>query len=682
MLVGEPPFTGPTAQAVVAKMMTTEPAGLIAQRKTIPVPVEIAVLTALQKLPADRFASAAEFAQALGGQADGRTVGRTHTQATSPHRPIPTSRLITGMLLAAMAVLAAWGWLRPGRTAETSRQRVTLWRHPIGQLLAPGAVFEATQAAIAPDGSSIVFCDDISDSARLMLKLRNAAEARPLSGTEGGVSPFYSPDGKWIGFVTTNGRVKKVPVEGGGAITIATDADLTGLAAAWLDDGTIVYISLGRGLRRVGSDGGNSRPVQNIAQSQRLTLATLTPLPGSRGVLFTACPGNCGLQSDVYGLDFTADSGRLLVHDAAGAWYSPTGHLLYTDRAGGLFAAGFDAKSLTLTSGAVPVIENVAPASFAISATGSVLYSVAAGGGASSQLVWVARDGRAEPVDSNWRTDFEYPALSPDGKAVAVSVHDGSTQLWIRRSDGTRQKLTDSGSVNWRPNWAADGRSLTFLSNRGGRGSQDDYDVYQVPVDGSAPARRLQHHSFGLWEAEMSRDGQWLVVRSDENGGDANIRGRRLHGDTTLIPLLVDKSLTIQFSLSPDGHWLAYSSDATGRREIYVTPFPEVTSSHLVSRDGGTEPRWAHSGRELFFKGGNKFMAVPIASGPTFVAGIPHPLFPLSGYRSARNRQQYDVTPDDQHFVMIRELGADAPGNVVYVENWFAELEARMKAKR
>lgn len=502
-----------------------------------------------------------------------------------------------------------------------------------------------------------------------------------MSGTEGGVSPFFSPDGRWVGFVTLNGRLRKVPVDGGGAITIATEVNTSYLSAAWLDDGTIVYMGTAGDLRRVSSDGGSSRPVQASQQLRRVNLGAFTPLPGSRGILYTSCPGNCAVESAVYVFDFAADSGRLLVSNAAGGWYSPTGHLLYTDRSGGLYAAGFDPKRLVRTSGAVPVIEDVAPASFAMSASGTVLYSTTAGG-APPELVWVSRDGRTESVDPTWRADFQYPALSPDGKALAVSVRDGSTQIWIRRSDGTRQKLTDSGSVNWRPSWSPDGRSITFLSNRRGGGSQDDYDAYQGPVDGSAPARLLLHHTFGLWEAETSRDGQWLVVRSDEAEGKSSLRGRRLQGDTTLVPLVVDKGLATYVALSPDGHWLAYGSDQTGRKEIYVTPFPGATSFQLVSRDGGTEPRWAHSGRELFFRSENEMMVVPITPGPTLVAGTPRPLFSLSGYREARNRQQYDVSLDDRRLVMIREYPGDASASVVYVENWFAELEAKVKTKR
>ena len=599
------------------------------------------------------------------------------------HRTAGSRGSVYGLLAlsAVLLAVALVGWLRPMPVTPTSRARVALWRHSFTPFLSPGIDKLAVQAAVAPDGSSIVFGDSIGGQAHLMRKLRSESEASPLPGTEGGASPFFSPDGQWVGFLTGDGRLRKVAVNGGGAITVATDANREYFAAAWLDDGMIAYVGLRQDVRLVAEDGGASRSAQPDTSGQRRNISTMAPLPGSRGVLYTACPGNCALESAVYAFDFAGDSGRLLVPSAVGAWYSPTGHLLYTDRAGGLYAAGFDPKALALTSGVVPVIEGVTPASFAISASGSVLYTTSTGIAAPAELTWVSRDGRAEPLDSGWRANFAYPAISPDGGAVAVSLQDGSTQLWVRRADGTRQKLTQSGSVNWRPSWTRDGQSVAYVSNMQGGTSQDDYDAYLMRVDGSGQPVRLMDHRFGLWETELSRDGAWLVVRSDEEGSVGHIYARRIRGDTTLLPLAVDH-LSGQAALSPDGRWLAYVSIPTGRREVYVAPFPSGTPTHLVSRDGGSEPRWAHSGRELFFKSGGRLMAVSVAPGSAFVAGTPRPLFSLAGYRSARNRQQYDVAPDDRHFVMIRELGDDARERVVYVENWFPELEMKLGAKR
>jgi serine/threonine-protein kinase len=679
MLTGDPPFTGSTAQAIVARVMTESPRPITTQRHTVPAHVEAAVLTALEKLPADRFGTAGEFAAALGGPADGRTGGPRVTRPFA-RPPVRLSVYLTVATVALLLALAAWGWLRHPPAAEVSRQRVVLWRHPFGQFLSPGVERHATQAAIAPDGSSIVFSDSVAGGLQLMRKLRGESEPAPIAGTEGAVSPFFSPDGAWIGYLTTDGKIRKVPVAGGGSVTVATDANAVYNAAAWLDDGTIVYVANRLALQRVSADGGASSVVRDDSLSERRrTIPAMSPLPGSRGFLYTSCPGNCAIESAVYVFDLAADSGRPLVANAAGAWYVPTGHLVYTDRAGGLFAARFDPARLALTSGPVPVIEGVVPASVAVSASGTLLYSVGAGGGAPSELVWVSRDGRTLPFDSTWNGQFEYPALSPDGRSLAVTVREGAAHLWIWRSDGTRQKLTQEGTVNWRPAWTPDGRSVAYLSNARGQVSQDDFDAYLAPVDGSAPPRLLLRHGFGLWEVEFSRDNQWLVFRSDEAGDNANIRARRLSGDTAMIGLVVDRYLSTQIDLSPDGRWLAYVSNSSGQREVYVAPFPSMASIRLISRDGGTEPRWARSGRELFFKSRNQLMAISVTPGPALVTGVPRPLFSVAGFRSARNRQQYDVSPDDGRFVMIRDLRGEHPGDVVYVENWFRELRAKVK---
>jgi serine/threonine-protein kinase len=684
MLCGEPPFTGPTAQAIVARVITEEPRGLTLRRKSIPPALEAAILTALEKLPADRFASAAEFAAALAG--DGTASRRVSGQGAAPSAAAPRGRIVPVAVAATAAALGllgiafgTWNWLRARADAEVSRQRVVLWQHPLDDFLSPGLERHATQAAIAPDGSSIVFTDSIGGTSRLLRKLRGEAEATLLAGTERAASPFFSPDGAWVGYVTTDGQLRKLPAAGGGSITLAANVDPTYTTAAWQDDGTILYLDEASALRRIPADGGSGTVVlRESAGQQRRTTPLITPLPGSRGVLLTTCPGNCAIASAIAVLDLATGTVREVVADAAGAWYSPTGHLLYTARGGGLYAAGFDPRRLALTTGPVPVIPDVAPTTFALSTSGSALYSLAAGAAAPSTLVWVSRDGRSEPLDPEWRGQFEYPAISPDGKAIAVSLRDGTTQLWIWRSDGTRQKLAEEGTVNWRPSWTGDSRSLAFASNRRGGSSEDDFDLYLVPVDASARSQLLQHHSSGLWESEISRDGAWLVMRSDEPEGSANIYARRLTGDTTLVPLVVDKSSSTQVALSPDGRWLAYASDATGRFEIYVTPFPGGGSTRLVSRDGGTEPRWAHSGRELFYRSGGRLMAIAVTPGATLGIGVPVPLFSLAGYRAARNRPQYDVAPGDQRFLMVRLGDSGARRDAVYVDNWFGELRARM----
>ena len=483
-----------------------------------------------------------------------------------------------------------------------------------------------------------------------------------------------------VGYLTRDGKLRKVPIEGGGSITLAEDAAPTYQSAAWLDDQTIVYVAIPYTLKRMPADGGASVSLSGFDKTG--FVLSLWPLPGSRGFLFTGCRANCSLQSNIYLFAFGADSARLLVPRAAGAWFAPTGHLLYASRDGGLYAAAFDPQRLTLAPGAVPVIDGVDPLRFTLSASGDALYSANESGDTLSELVWVARDGRAQPFDSTWRGRFEYPALSPDGKSLAVSVRANRTDLWIHHADGTRQKIIADGVVNWRPSWMSDGQSLTFISIGNLEKNERDVAVYRARADGGAKAEPFLRQPFSIWESELSRDGQWVVIRSDEEGGINRLRARRLAGDTTLVLLITDQTyqLALDIALSPDGRWLAYTSNEAGALvDVYVASFPDMRSKRLVSRGGGTEPRWARSGRELFFQSGGHLMSVDVGSGPALTVGSPRALFSLAGYRRARNRQQYDVSPDGQRFVMIREAAGKDVNGAVYVENWLAELKAKVK---
>ncbi len=678
MLAGEPPFTGNTVQAIVAKLITDPARPLTEHRKSVPLHVEAAVQAALEKLPADRMPSAAAFGQALGDTSFATrgtpTGARPRGRATAPASKRGLWAL--GALCVALAALALVLWLQRPAPPPTSRQHVLLWQHRIPYPLAPGARFLGTQAAIAPDGSSIVYSDSTAGGYVLMRKLRDAAEATALAGTEGGVSPFFSPDGKWIGYGTLDNKVKKVPVTGGGSVTLAEDMNPEYVIGAWLDDGTIVYSAKAPGpVLRVPANGGPSARVPLPAELG--LVASLWPLPDSRGFLFTSCPGNCAISSSVYAWDFAKDSAHLLLPSAAGVWYSPDhGQLLYTSREGGLYAAQFDPARFVLKSGAVPVLEDVEPTGFTLSPSGAVLYTTGSAARTPAELVWVMRDGRAAPLDSTWRGRFEYPVLSPDGKELAVSVRDKKTDLWIRRADGSRARVDAPGAANWRSSWLPGGRSLTFVSVLNPE-DPNDVAVYQVATDGSARPVMLQKYEWGIWEAEVSRDGQWLVMRVDEEGSDGNFYFRRLTGDTTVRPLLVNPDQSLSIALSPDSRWLAFGSqEAGGKYEVYVAAFPDMTSKRLISSGGGTEPRWSADGRELYWISGGKLMAAPVLPGPSFNSGSPRALFSVEGYRRARNHPQYDVAPDGR-FVMIREA-AGAVG-AMYAENWFPELLAKVK---
>jgi Tol biopolymer transport system component len=258
-------------------------------------------------------------------------------------------------------------------------------------------------------------------------------------------------------------------------------------------------------------------------------------------------------------------------------------------------------------------------------------------------------------------------------------VREGITQLWVRRADGSRLRVSRGNLGSWRPSWAPDGRGFAFTTTTDASSQTGANDVYFSPLDGSAPPQLLLDIGAGLWEAEYSRDGEWLVVRADDQASFGVFHARRLHGDTTLSMIYSDSSFNTQLALSPDSRWLAFTSDHSGRSEVYVASFPDMQIKFLVSQDGGTEPRWAHSGRELFFKSRGMLMSLPVTPGAGFAPGSARSLFSVAPYSSAINRPQYDVGPDDRRFVMIRPPPQESRPEVVLVENFFTDLKLKMK---
>jgi serine/threonine-protein kinase len=579
----------------------------------------------------------------------------------------------------ATAAFALWGWLRPSPGAETSRQRIVLWQATFPDFLIPSSPRIEARVAISPDGSVIVFSDSVGDDTQLMIKRRNDVHPVPIAGTEGGGGPFFSPDGEWIGYSVHGGKVRKVRVSGGGSIDLASSGNETYVIGTWLDDGSVVFVDAASGLSRVPGDGGPTTVLRRANPSHRDDPSTLWPLPGSRGVLFTGCPGNCASGSAVYVYDIKADTTRLLVPNGTGGWYSPTGHLLYTNREGGLFAVGFDVDRMVVTSGAMSVAEGVAPSGFTLSASGTALYTLGTQDLNKSTLVWVSRDGTEAPLAPDWTGAFEYPALAPDGSSIAVSVREAVTQLWVRRADGSRLRISRGDLGSWRPSWAPDGSGFAFTTTNGASSEAGANDVYFSPADGSVPPRLLLDMGVGIWEAEFSRDGEWLVVRADDQASFGVFHARRLRGDTALTMIYSDSSFNTQLALSPDSRWLAFTSDHSGRSEIYVASFPDMQVKYPVSQGGGTEPRWAHSGRELFFKSHGKLMSLPVAAGAGFAPGSARPLFSVAPYANAINRPQYDVGRDDRRFVMIRRPVSATRQEVVLVEHFFGDLKAKAK---
>ncbi len=674
MLTGEPPFTGPTAQAVVARVMTEEPRGLTIQRKTVPANVEAAVVKALSKLPADRFESAKAFAEALGRSEFGTgsiTAARSVVRGT-PQRAAAT----VPWIVAAVAMAAAvWGWLGRPTPEGPTRQYVSL-----GDSLVADDF--SRPIAISADGASLVIRDS-TDAGMLWLKTRGELEAVPITGTEGAVNPAISPDGQWIAFIA-NGQLKKIRPAGGTAITLADSADGGLGGVSWIDDNTLAYVGPTLSmLSTVPAAGGAPTVVMDAAFLRGFGLGRPNPLPGGKGVLFAACSSGCVIQ-DLYVMEFGAEPIRLL-QDAGDAWILPGGDLFYIRRDGAGLVAPFDLGKLEITGAAIPAIDGVAldtrasMPQLAWSRSGRVVYR--RGGDAENvqrEVLRVDRQGRVTPIDTAWEPSANSLALSPSGDrlAVGIGLTSGALGIWIKQlPKGPFSRLTFEGQDR-RPTWSPDGELVAFVRDSGNGGS-----VFVRRVDGGSAERELARLDRPVQEVTWSPDGAWIVMRTDNGAaGAGDLVAVRTDGDTTAVPLADSRFSEMHPAISPDGQWLAYASNQTGSSEIYVRPFPGPSDRQWqVSNGGGMLPRWSSNSRELYFINGSRLMAATVDVSNGFAASRITTLFGVSAYAIDVFHQSYDVLPGDGGFLFMQIPRSDrssAPP-LIEITDWFADLEQR-----
>ena len=679
MLVGEPPFTGPTAQAIIARVMTEEPRSLTLQRKTIPPHVEAAVLTALEKLPADRYATAAEFAAALASD------GRDERRETRNVRRRPSSLLsrfsfpiVLGIAIMASAV-GAWGLIAARAAGERPIERHYLSLGDSAALQFGTAA--GAPLALSPDGSRLAFVGD--SQSRIWIKRRDELNPVALQGTEHGSSPVFSPDGQWLAYVTDR-HLKKVNVDGGATITLA-DSVGVGFGVAWLDDETLVFphVSL-LGLRRVSASGGATSVV--VADSLFKGLAPMlpTPLPRARGVIFTVCASGC-VAMDLYVMDFKSLKPKLLVRDVSMGWYLPSGHLLYVRRDGVALVAPFDLGTLEIRGAAVPVLQGVgqtiALARLAWSPNGTLVYDQGTSETAIVSLQHRTRTGEPAPFDSSWSGEFNSFSMAPDGRRAAIGISTPGTGLdiWIKQLDrGPLTRLTASGHDR-RPAWSPDGREIAFVRDTGASGG----DIYVRSADGGGAERRLVHLDRATQEVTWSHDGRWILVRTETGAaGNGDILAISTTGDSTVVKVATSSFTEVQPAFSPDGKWVAYVSNDAGSNNVYVRPFPNSDAGHWqVSTDLGDSPVWSPDGKELFFLGrGSRVFAAQITTTPSFaVTGLTR-LFDASQFSIVGYHQSFDVTRSGEFiFLGVRAAPATGAKHLVQVDNWFADIRARLK---
>jgi tRNA A-37 threonylcarbamoyl transferase component Bud32 len=683
MLTGDPPFTGSTAQAVVARVLTESPRPMLPQRHTIPPHVEAAALTALEKLPADRFATAAEFAEALGGRNYVPTVPSaaavpTRPMAVAARRRDPVTLVLLG-LLGAAAAAALWGWLRP--TAEPTVNRFSLFLPP-EQALQP-VTQSGNRVAISPDGNRLVYVGPAERGGRLWLREHDQLSSTPITGTEGAGTPFFSPDGRHVGFLINGTTLRTVSLDGGPVLTLSDSVNSTG--GDWGPDGYI-YVEGDSGIIRMPSSGGPAELIYNALVRKEIGAEWPVLLPGARGMVFRTRRANqAATDFQVVAMKLPHGEPKVLMRGVY-ARYSPSGHLLVATADGKLLAVPFDPEKLEATGSPAGLLEGIGvegsgfSVNLALSENGTLVYTTGGATG-SRRPVWVGRDGHESPLDPAWQPQgiIANFALSPDGKALAVDVvQNGVNTVWVKQLPaGPYSRLTFGDTGNMRPTWSADGRSVVYLTEVTTNGGTPA----MRRADGTGSARTLLPSGLAWGQAFQTRDGRWLVLRSSIfERGKGDIYGVRT-GDTTLVPLAASPALEGDAAVSPDGRWLAYASEESGVFEIYVRPFPDAGSARWqVSAAGGTDPVWSHSGRELFYLSAqNEMTTVEVAPGAAFSISPPKRLFPTGPYTPIAPVPSFDVSPDDKRFLMLRETTPTDRNELIVVQNWVQEMKARAR---
>jgi serine/threonine-protein kinase len=700
LLTGCPPFTGGTAQQILAAQVLESPQPVTELRASVPPLLGALVMRCLEKKPADRWQSAEEMLPHLEAAiTPSGGVTPVDLQPVTRGATPPRSRVRRGVAgLAGVAVvllvgsLATRAWLGSDTALPVTR---SLLAFP-----SPGSFIPnwGQSIALSPDGTRFAYIGPSEEGTAVWIKDRNALEAYPLRGTEGAFQVLFDPTGQHLAFLTyrQDGRetVRRIPLVGGTPMTLA-DGSFYG-TLSWGEDGYL-YAGAGADLHRIPVVPGV--PGDTLLRYEDLARYLLNPqtLPGDQGLLFTLTAEFEGWDNAEIAVFDLRNGGHRVLAPGAAAWYAPTGHILVLRADGTLLGAPFDLESLSLQGPLIPVLDHIAVSAsnedleyggidLTFSAEGTLIYMPSGYVDLEfrREVVWVSRTGAASPVDSAWqfRTSANPGlALSPDGSRLAIGLQtESGDDIWIKHlPDGPVTRLTFRPGENRHPRWSRDGNSLVYVS-----GGWEGSTVFSSRADGVGEPEPVLSRDGYVCCVTVSPASDWLLIRSSSESGSRDLMARRPGEDTVDRPLLMEEFDETAAAISPDGRWLAYQANESGRWEVFVRPFPNVNDGQWqVSSGGGATPVWAHSGRELFYvTPTNEMVAVAVEFGSTFTVGRSQVLFKLGPEYVTNDLgtvTAYDIAPDDQHFLMIRTAGdRSAQPHLVMVDNWFQELREKL----
>jgi eukaryotic-like serine/threonine-protein kinase len=673
MLVGEPPHTGNTTQVIIAKVLSAHPEPVSRLRPSVPDHVDAALSCALAKIPADRLPSVAAFTEALANPAFSAHTGWAAAAGPAQVRRWK-HRAVLGLAVAPLlAALALWGWLRAQPAPDRS---VVRFSAPF----VSGTTWSAMRhaLAIAPGGNRMAYvAAGEGDQTQLYLRELTRLEAEAFPGTEGAMDPFFSPDGRWLGYATVNG-LQKIPATGGPPVRIADFPEPRGVT--WNPD-DLIYFGSTSGIWRVPASGGAPAQVTHLRAGESLHNRPQV-LPNGRDLIFTIVTGGVGsTRVAVYsGVD-----GRIIeLFPGLNPRYVESGHLVYGRSDGRLMAVGFSADRLEVLGEPVSLVNGVVvkpthTMEYDLSKTGTLIYLQ--GTARPQTIVLVDRNGQQRDLPAMVDDMLFAPRFSPAGDRIVVGVGVPPTRgIWVYElSDSTLMPITFEGH-NYHAVWSPDGEQVAYSSE-----TDKGVDIRWTRSDGSGVWETLLSNGGWNYPGAFTPDGRYLIYREQDSPSREDSRTELmvlpLDGDRAPYRFLeLPTSREDAPALSPDGRWLAYGSNLSGQYEVYVNGFPEPGRRRKISLGGGHSPVWSRDGRELFYSVGNGLVATALSTTGGVEVLTRTLLFegPFDGWPYSA---LYDVAPDGQHFITVRS-GEVVRGQLVTVLNWSAELQGAMQRSR
>jgi serine/threonine-protein kinase len=686
MIAGQPAFPGEHAAAIQYSIANEEPQPLARYNNQVTPELERIVSKALAKDRTIRYQTMGGLAATLkplcSGKAGDSSPERSAAQilretGAAVRAFLLRPAVISGVLLGVIG-FAAGMWLTNRADQpieETDRLSKTVARYsvpvPDDKPIVPRP--ECSAVAISPDGQYLVYVttirpDDavlLGDNPSLQTYLCgrdiDGYEIKTIEGTEGGGAPFFSPDGKWIGFVDYDTRTLKKVAIGGGAPIQLCDVSLNFRKSSWSEDGHI-YFASAEGIHVVPDGGGNPVLITApVLEANEKTRRFPDVLPGSRALLFTLGRADILSYDDAAIALFILETGetRVLLSGGTNPTYVPTGHIVF-GRAGKLYAVRFDSETYEVQGSPLPVLdglitsEGYGAAHYAFARNGTLVYIPGGPDHYYSALTTIDLDGKVERINIPPRL-YGGAEVSPDGNRLLVSVLGANASIWLYEFQrGTMTRMTsewDNYAIAWHPS----GRSMAFTSNRGGNAG-----VWQMSADGAGQPERLANTSSDATVGSWSGDGKWLCYSPTSHETGADIWVISIEEDRVAKPLIATPFQEFNPSFSPDGRWIAYVSDESGQPEIYVQPFPTTGQKWKLSENGGDTPEWSADSRTIYFLGGNNIMSVSIEADPSFAPGRAKSLLKIEH----ADVQYFDVYPDGKRFIVMgpnRDIDGSGP---------------------